>query len=82
MIHQQSLSTSMPVTSRLDDGADAIWGVTRGIAVDCLLELWYGLQDRGREVKPNLTLLFNGHNGSADSLRRSGRYRLKVTVPI
>ncbi len=72
----------MPATSRFDDGADAIWGVTRGIAVDCLLESRYGLQDRGKEVKPNFALLFNGHNESADSLRRSGRYRLKVAVPI
>lgn len=83
MIYQQSLSTQMPSSPRLDGGNQASWCAGIGIGVDYLLRGIYIFGERGSS-KDGDFISFASHlfNLEANLPKRSGRYRRRVTVPV
>ncbi len=81
MTHQQSLSTQMSSCDRFGDAITASWGRGTAFGVDSLLRTLYSIGERGKAFEGNFSIANHQPNLEADPSKRSGRYRLKVTVP-
>jgi len=80
--NQQSLSTQMPPANRFGVGRSASWRLGGAIGVDGLFRVIYGLGEQGTEIEDDFSIGNHRPNLAGDPIKRSGRYRLRVTVPI